>query len=59
MLLMNPYKTGGYVSQYFDIDIKNKIITDIKVDIWQDGKFKKDDSDKKEISEIEIKGVNC
>lgn len=46
MLLMNPYKTGGYVSQYFDIDIKNKIITDIKVDIWQDGKFKKDDSDK-------------
>ena len=39
MLFLSAYKTGGYTSQYFDIDVTNLIINDIEIELWEDGNF--------------------
>lgn len=53
MLLMNKYRSGGYTSQKFTIDIGNWIITKVSVSAWYDNQFV--DTEKKSItSEDEI-----
>lgn len=39
MYLMNKYRTGGYTSQKFTIDVNNCIIKKIVVSAWHDGDF--------------------
>lgn len=39
MIGSNFYNTNGYQNQEKTIDITNKVITSIKVSLWQDGKF--------------------
>lgn len=53
MLLMNKYRSGGYTSQKFTIDIGDWIITKVSVSAWYDNQFV--DTEKKSItSEDEI-----
>lgn len=61
MLFLNAYKTGGYTSQYFDIDITNLIINNIQVEVWEDGNFYDSDNNKIDSSDsfsVVFKNVN-
>ena len=61
MLFLSAYKTGGYTSQYFDIDITNLIINSIQVEVWEDGNFYDSDNNKIDSSDsfsIVFKNVN-
>lgn len=46
MLLMNKYRSGGYTAQNFNITITDKIITNIKIIAYHDGKFYDSDNNK-------------
>ena len=39
MIGVNPYNTKGYCIQEKVFDITNKVITQIKISLWQDGNF--------------------
>lgn len=61
MLFLSAYKTGGYTSQYFDIDITNLIINNIQVEVWEDGNFYDSDNNKIDSSDsfsVVFKNVN-
>ena len=61
MLFLNAYKTGGYTSQYFDIDITNLIINNIQVEVWEDGNFYDSDNNKIDSSDsfsVVFKNIN-
>lgn len=46
MLLMNKYRSGGYTAQNFNITITDKIITNIKIIAYHNGKFYDSDNNK-------------
>lgn len=46
MLLMNKYRSGGYTAQNLNITITDKIITNIKIIAYHDGKFYDSDNNK-------------
>lgn len=61
MLFLSAYKTGGYTSQYFDIDVTNLIINDIQIELWENGNFYDSDNNKIDSSDsfsIVFKNIN-
>lgn len=61
MLFLSAYKTGGYTSQYFDIDVTNLIINNIQIELWEDGNFYDSDNNKIDSSDsfsIVFKNIN-
>ena len=61
MLFLSAYKTGGYTSQYFDIDVTNLIINDIEIELWEDGNFYDSNNNKIDSSDsfsIVFKNIN-
>lgn len=44
MVLLNKYQTGGYTNQEFYIDIKDKIISKVQLNFYQNGQFSYSDS---------------